>query len=374
MKRRIGKYILFSCMLAMTIVCLTSTTYAFVILNQSVDVEMFNLQIDMGDGLMISLDGNNYSNGITNVEFKEQVKTNTGVNDYENLNLAPVTIRQNGGKIQYDTNGHLVMEKDGLVPVANSDVFSTHEMKLAEIYDYVTIDFYFKIVGNYDKTKNYKLVLSNEDTFIKNSNSTNDGKTSVKLENELTTYELDSTGAVNTVKYGPTETNKSIEVNPVDAMRMAFYHNVSGVNKPTSTVDLPDGSTKEYEIVIIENTLGLGSAAVEGRGNSENENYDVKWDKRYNAMYTYYNNLNPFSVYTSAAADGEAFDTTTISGPANSGNNLAKFLYVTTEEEFASIKVSATFWLEGWDADYFMGIDNDYSKFDIRLRFDLKEV
>lgn len=390
MKRRIGKYILLSCMLAMTIACLTSTTYAFVILNQSVEVEIFNLEIDSGDGVLISLDGKNFANGIT----KQQLEAKLGTS-FDDIKLAPTTVKHSkagvdndtvNGKIKYDsTTNHLIMQKDSIVKypegheLHDSDVYGTHEfIDATENKDYVTFDLYFKIVGQYDVSKNYKIALSS-DSFLKNTYVDENGSSyrDVILENNLITY--DENG--HAVTYGPNEkTNEydrtKISVNPVDAMRMAFYQNVvKDPNRSTNTSRIDATGTDDNEIVIIENSVGLGSAAIEGRNASTDPN-NLKYDKTMNAMYTYYNNLYPFTKFTEAAQDGEAFNNNVTLAQ---DRDLARFVRTYADDTateangFAVLKITVTLWLEGWDADYFLNVENGLSKFAVRLKFELQE-
>ena len=336
-------------MAMLTAATLSTSTFAFVILNKDVEVDMFNMDVESDGGLLISLDGKNFKSGVTKEELKNQIAINTGVS-YDNLVCKPVTVKQTDGKISYDENNHLVMEKDALNEPVGNDVRQTHKLVDAGKSDYLTIDFYFKVVGNVDLTKNYKLSLSGESSLT-------GGK--VKTVTPKTTL------VSNDKSYGPDYDLKTLEVNPLDAMRMAFYHNTENGDEATR-MDLT--KTSANEIYLVENTLGLGSAAIEERSDEANlERYDIKHDKNKNAMYTYYNNLYPFHNFATAAKDGEAFDTDVLKE-----TDLARFINL--GDEYKTLKVSLTIWLEGWDADYFLEADNGLSTFNIFLKFLLKEV
>ena len=343
-------------MLAFTVISLVTTTYAFVILNRSVEVDPFNMEVESGGGLLISLDNKNFKSGITLAELKEQIKKNTE-KEYNELICAPVSISQLNGKILYDEYGHLKMEKDHVIdnPLDPDSLYKKHQMVEAEKCDYLTIDFYFQAVGNVDLTKNYKLTLS-ADSYL-----TGGVKKTVTPKNKLSTY-VKETGAI--INYGPTEENKNLEVNPLDSLRMALYHDVSGDNEASK---MDNNFTGANEIYIIENSLGLGSSAIEEKSNENDNNYDVKHDKNKNAMYTYYNSLFPFENFEVAASDGEAFNTTTLGEM-----DLARF--IKDDNGYKSIKITVTIWLEGWDADYFLESDNGLSTFNIFLKFDLNEA
>ena len=88
-----------------------------------------------------------------------------------------------------------------------------------------------------------------------------------------------------------------------------------------------------------------------------------------------YNNLYPFTKFTSAAQDGEAFNDNV---DLSVDRDLAKFVRTyddTTNEAngFKVLKVTVSIWLEGWDADYFLNVENGQSKFAVRLKFELQE-
>ena len=338
-------------MFIFTVMSLITTTYAFIILNKSVDVDPFNMDVKSGGGLLISLDGKKYSSGITLDELKEQIKKNTN-KEYNELICAPVSVKETAGKIDYDNDNHLIMEKDHVYGI---DLYKDHEMVIANACDYLTIDFYFEVIGNVDFTKNYKLTLSAESKLT-------GGKTkTVTPKNYLASYDK-ATG--NIVEYGPDKENKQVDVNPLDALRMAIYHNIDGDSKDTR-IDLTNNSSNE--IYIIENSLGLGSSAIEERSDESSEKYDSKHDKNKNAMYTYYNSLFPFEKFSKAAEDGEAFNTRTLGEL-----DLARF--IKDGNDYLPLKISVTIWLEGWDADYFLESDNGLSEFEIYLKFELNEV
>ena len=48
------------------------------------------------------------------------------------------------------------------------------------------------------------------------------------------------------------------------------------------------------------------------------------------------------------------------------------FVYDNTSHNYNIIKITIAIWLEGWDADFFRGIPQDASIFDINLGFKLE--
>lgn len=411
MKRRIRKPIIFATMLATTVVCLTSTTYAFILMNDSTEVEAFDVHVDSGDGLLISLDGVNFYNALSKEQLRDEIRSRLNNQDFNlsDINLAPVTVKhldkvsnQIAGiaynNVNDDVDGmpqshNLILQKDEVVLNNNAtfdSVFNSHhEYVTADSNkDYLTFDLYFKVDGNYslynenDSIDGYRLELSSK-SFVENvkykygetGNIVNNIPETV-LENDLTSFLRDVNGdpikvensdVVRKYTFGPNQKTDvydrtKIMVDAANAMRVAFTYEVNN----------------ETKIMIIEdeNELSLGSAAVENDldflNDEDKYRSDYRHDKEYNAMYTYYNNLwKP--AFTQAATYGEAFNADNYV-QTDVNRKIADFTRHQTNSEddnYNVIKMTVTIWLEGWDADYFLGIENGLSNFNIWLKFDL---
>lgn len=322
-------------MIVMTVSTFISTTYAFVIMNQVVDVDDFDFNIDVQNGVLISLDNENFTAGITLDMIKDEILKRTG-KKYNEITYEGVTIKQDqDGNIMYKDNS-LYMQKDHLTPDLNHQDYYLHEMVDADKDDYLTFDLYFKLVGDVSPDIKYKIKLSDITSV------TGKGAKDVSLLTDLT----DKDGVV----HGPLQNSKTISVDPVDSMRFAI----------TNVGD-------ELKTRIYEPSLGLSSSAIEGRTS------DI-YDKNKNAMYTYYNNLNPFEKFTKAADDGKAFDTIHIYEDVKySDEVIGEFEYDNDLNEFKVIKLNIAIWLEGWDADCFVGIPKDLMQFKIKFAFELVE-
>jgi hypothetical protein len=86
-------------------------------------------------------------------------------------------------------------------------------------------------------------------------------------------------------------------------------------------------------------------------------------------MYTYYNNTHPLSPFDKAASDSDQFDT--IHSEDMYTTELGSFEYDTESGDYNVVKLTVMIYLDGWDADYFMGINA--TDLDIRLGFEIKE-
>jgi hypothetical protein len=166
--------------------------------------------------------------------------------------------------------------------------------------------------------------------------------------------------------------NTSITVNPANAMRIAVLQHLD--------VEVPEVKEDEDPIVldgfdytsllVFEPTFGiqgdLGSSAIESsRGVAGKE----LTDPSLNAMYTYYNNTHPLSPFDKAASDSDQFDT--IHSEDMYTTELGSFEYDTESGDYNVVKLTVMIYLDGWDADYFMGINA--TDLDIRLGFEIKE-
>lgn len=324
--KRLSKLLLGSCMLVATIISCVSATYAFVIINKEVEVEEMDFNLKTDTGLLISLDGQNFYQDITLNQIKNQILENTGVN-YEDIKYSGVSLEHDSnGKVVYK-NGIPNMQKDNLVEATTieNDIRYNHTLVDAANSDYIALDFYFRIVNQGDVTTTHELKFNNPTAITGTS-------TTVEIMNSLTTKE------------GIKNSGDSITVNPVDSLRLGVVnYNVNS-------------------FIVYEPTIGLGSAAIDGK-------LDDNHNPLKNAMYTYYNNLHPFEPFTKAAADGEGFNTLS----TFTDNVLGEFVYDTNNAKYNDIKLTIIIWLEGWDADYFMGIPVSATKFSINLSFIMNE-
>ncbi len=321
--------------LAVVLACTVTTTYAWFARNREAWIDDFELEFDTSNGMLISIDGENFSSGITLDQVKAEIQKRTGKAYNEIVYEGVTPSLDNNGHLQYNEDGSIKMVKDHLTPV--DEYYSTHSMVAAEKYDYLTFDIYFRMYGDFSSNGEYKLKLK-EETALKGKGA---------KEVELYADVVDKDGVI----HGPNRESKTISVDPVNAMRLAFTKKVDGNNVTT----------------IYEPGLGLGSAAIEG-------STEAIHDKNKNAMYTYYNNLNQFEKFTSAATDGDSFKTTKIyENKKYSDDVLAVFEYDNEKKIFKDVKLTFTIWLEGWDADCFVGIPKDIMKFAMCMSFELVE-
>ncbi len=117
-------------------------------------------------------------------------------------------------------------------------------------------------------------------------------------------------------------------------------------------------TTTKPTINVYEPSIGLGSYAYDITDTTviaaglNDDNHDANK----NAAYTYYNSLNPLSPFTAYNGDYASYFEGTTTKTSFTNDVYGTFKYDATTKTYNTIKLSVMIWLEGWDADYLMGI------------------
>jgi hypothetical protein len=322
------KLILSMLMLALTIITATSTTYAWFAKNRNAWVDDFQLEIENAEGLLISVDGINFSSSISNEELiKAIVAKKQGVKISE-LNLD--TLREDFEAIHLSSVTTKDLESFKTIDQSNV-VNGYYQLMEAPKNTYLEFDLYFRIVSNIGQT-------------------TSDVQTLSIAHDSVISSEAKSVDLVNSLNAGGTVYNSgdAIAVNPANAIRLGIK-----VHESDSAI-------------IYEPNLGLGSYAIEGFTEGS-ENYDVKYDPTKNAMLTYFNKLNESKLAPLSFADNEIYR-----GAKNFLDDtvISEFKANDEKTKYNDIHITVSLWLEGYDADYFVGVD--VKKIKMYLNFEKK--
>ena len=350
----IRKVILGSIALSLTLICLISTTFAWFARNQNAWIQDFDIDLTGVEGLQLSLDGNSWSQDITSEELKKSIAES--VENFDKIEFGCVSVKHNtDGTIKFDQNKQVQFGYDNVVQDPTTKTFS-HETLDAEANKdkgYIKFDLYVRSVASYEEKRTYSLRMT--DVTDITSDPVN-----VKLANTLTTREIVGEGAERhyTDNYKEYHTGDNLLVDISNAVRFGMY-----------TVDQDnDGKFSRYnsfDVYEMTNDYDLGSSALEG-------STDNIHDKTKNAMYTYYNSYFGRYPFTEAAqANGDAFKTKTREQLLE--RELGRFNYVETKDSYNIIKLELYIWLEGWDADYFVGIPEN-TKISVDLEFGIEVV
>ena len=372
MRRGLVKLSLSILAVVFTLVSLVTSTFAFVIMNSTVAVSL-DFNIEGYEGLGVSLDGTSFTQDIRPTALKKKIAGS--VDDFNKMTFRGVTLQQeninNEYKIKYDANGNAlfyydtVTDKDdngNLNLDTNGNVIYRHVYKEAvKNVDYLEFELFFKALNTKDTQKKYNLFLVNP-TDEKIGTRITANPTNVPLMANLNIpaskdkrNEAPRTSGPNVgtpIVKGEYLAGDSIELDASNAMRLGV------ITTDNSNINI-------YET---PNDKDLGSSAIEGRS-------DALHNKDVNAMYTYYNNWNSLYSFTKAADDGDAFKTSNNYEKDADGNeySLGLMEYDQNTSDYRIISTKIYIWLEGWDADYFMGVPVSSRNININLVFELRE-
>ncbi len=367
------KIILSIMALIVTIICLTTTTYAWFNVYSSAEVEGFNLKVTGGQGFLVSIDDEHYDNDLTNEEIFNAILLSYGKEENPNnptyqLRNGDLYLNDSGKLITLDEKKELIkamrikprttLDGINLMDLNNFELFrnnSPYDLSTQDDGSYIRFDVYFKATNNdIDANQTYNIYLLDEESQLENGEIIKPTTISspimnVRLIDDLRTYEQD---------YGTSVGLTSIiDVAPSNAMRFSIYDESKNLNYA--------------DIYELTTTGNLGSYATDykidelhSKGTNDEDALLVKlYDSYYNAGYTYYNNLKHGTLDPLKYEDMP----NTIKDLTN--ESLPTVTTVKSGEE--GKKVTFTFWLEGWDADCFDGIANNIS---VYLSFKSKRV
>ena len=366
-RKRVQRLIATSAMAAFTALSLATTTYAFVTLNTEATISEFGFDIVDQEGLLLSVDGERFYQDLDADLIRGAILSNNTATDYDEIKLTGVTLGgrdsstdpyQEGKYLENYTNANNLADKkysfikDQVTWLDKYDVTQATEVASARLNptidnlfndndrvgvhsydaatngDYIFFDLWLRVINTSGNNPTYKLKFSNRTSITGTPEE-------VQLYNDLTTQD------------GTYSAPNKLEFNPADAMRL-------GLNV------LEDNNNK---LMVYEPNTGYGSYAIEG--STANETNPAK-----NAMYTYYNNLNPLTPFVKGVSDNGQL-TTLKNNTSNQINDseIAEFKY--TNGSYNVVKLSVMVWLEGWDADYVVGINNNNIM--VKLGFEIEE-
>ena len=344
----VRKLILGITALSLTLVCLVSTTFAWFAKNQNAWINDFNIDLTGVEGLQISLDGENWSQDILSSELKKElVKNRTDNRKFDDLKFGCTSIIQENGSIKKNANNQVLFGYDEIYKddTTNEYKHRTVDASANEDKGYIKFDLYVRSVASYEDKLSYDLVMT-DNTAIKSE------LTPVRLSNKLNSRVWDTDHYTN--DYKDYVSGETINVDISNAVRLGIYNiDEDAQGKLTQY--------KDFNIYEMTNEYDLGSAAIEG-------STEAIHNKDHNAMFTYYNNYFTKYPFAQAATAGEAFNTKDRDTLLNT--KFGRFEYSADKTEYNKVKLEVYIWLEGWDADYFVGIPENTS-INVTLEFGL---
>ena len=362
MKSRMIKLMLSIFSTSLAAISLTASTFAYVLINNKVVVPDFDFNIKGQEGLEISLDNLNWSKDIIADSIKNKIYEDNKdyyelnhIDSFDGIKFGCASIKQkldestNEYIIDKDSNNSIKFIRDKVVTSRNNQNITIYEHKEVETVantdqGFIKFDLYLKAKSTYSEKNNFKLKVSN-DTDVTSS------LVDVQISNSLKTKDMDDSSI-----YKVYNANDIVNVDISNAVRVGIYNAVEDEN----------GEFKYDKFNIYEksNEYDLGSVALESHKGFEDKN-----DPNTNAMYTYYNNYFVNYPFTKAASDGEAFKTKTKEELLNTEFGTFKYM----ENDYNVIKLEIYIWLEGWDADYFIGIPES-TTIRVDLGFEIEKI
>lgn len=342
------KFILSVSSLALTAICLSSTTYAWFAKNANAWTEDYEIKLHTDEGLQISVDGIHWYDSISKDELNKAISlyryntinkdnvieykevTANIVSQYSTTNLAPVSPDNDFNFFGFDSSKEYTPENDSLY----------HPENLTEagiLGNYVAFDLYFKAIpSSSDAKAKYNLVFANtllaENMGISYVSAT---PSNVELNNKLNIPTVLDKRDNPTVK-GQYDSKEVITINPADAMRIGVVGN--------------DGN----DTIIYEVNEGFGSYALNNIPDGAiDDEIAYKYNPSSNPMYTYFNNTHSRGNLWIPDYDLKYIKTEkNFEGLKNLGTFTRD-----NDGNYNNVQIRVYIWLDGYDADYLEGVD-----------------
>ena len=412
-------------------ITLGTSTYAWFSRNSNVWVEETNFQIESYDGLLISLDGVNFSQDVSADDLMKYV---TGKTDTEEAREAYKELRFNGNTIKSnqdgtisrdDTSNEIQFVHDAVNYEENkySNLIKIYNQSTNDLIARVTLDTKDNLISNvkaYDAnnnelvvddtnalTKEYIIKNDSEEVIARITNLEANGtiKETYSIKNATeesykgiltyhdegySHYEEESTPNLDYLKFDLTfristgETN--VDNRPDLKLKFSDQTFVKSTEEEVELTNSLSTKTQDYHTgdkvkVSLANAIRIGIDSKLAFNNFEITNEfdlgsvaiegsnDLDHDKNHNAMYTYYNSINTKYPFKEAAEDGDRF----ITNSSFEDVELGVFEFDTDTKKYKDLNVTVYIWLEGWDADFVYGASTDARNVSVRLDFKYEE-
>lgn len=324
----------------------TSTTYAWFKINSSANVSGFDFEVNSGEGFWVSIDGENYYQDLTATQIKQAI-----VLGYDNVSYSlkeeKLIHTETNAVVSNEEIDKILTEKILLLPRTSTDGMNLKDLygssSLATDGSFVEFSIYFDAHSKVaEEGQSYEIYLSGQEIILNDNTKLN--PTSITSDVTNVTLLAD----MNTMN-GYKSAGQTMQVYSANAMRMSTQD--TSLETPSATI---------YELT---NEYDLGSYATDYSGE------DIELQKLYsadsNAMFTYYNNLRSSSPLQKMEYEKMPQAIRTI-------DSVDDLPTVTTVKSGSTAKlVTFRFWLEGWDADCFDGLDKSIN---VKLSFTSKRV
>ncbi len=357
MKTKFKTRLIFSgLMLGMTALTLTTSTFAWFANNKNAWFDEIELQIGNTDSMLISVDGSAFRSSIPSDMVKRAIVAKKLGIDYNDSRLNDDTyLHSEWGKVSLEPittndldsfkgvdNQHIAKEDESGNELKEK-YYILHEIEEKTSYSYLEFDVWIKMEASQSASNTYDLKFVNDKYIKSEKNSGNEVKASYITGTDTEVLLYNNLNA-NGTNY---KSGESITVNSQNAMRVG----VKRINEETNKVE------KRY---IFEPYQGLGSYALEEYKNTTDSDY-YKYDPNKNAMFTYFNNINEAKLKPLSNTEFDYTKNVYRNG-LKDDISLGVIAPNQSSTDYIPVKLTISVWLEGFDADYIIGVKNNSLK------------
>lgn len=356
------KLILSVLSLVAVVICFASTTYAWFDVNSEANVTGFDFTAISGEGFLVSVDGVNYSNDLTTKQMQMAMIQGYNPERYviENNTLKEIT-GDTKVELSSDKMNEILTNTILLSPVTSKNGLDFANLTGSKVQKtsgkYIEFDIYFKATSNVVEDQlGYDIYLCGEDltqmdgTVVKKTRIQSKAVNTILLLDDMVVYDGTSNGKL----LGPEKEQNYIDVYTSNALRFSIQD--TSLEEPQATI---------YELT---NEYDLGSYATNYNKetdasdltDAQKEELNKLYNSNYNAMFTYYNNLRPYSQLTAMNYENKPKTVRTLDD---------ELVLTHVQSGGPTKKLTFRFWLEGWDADCFDGLSESIN---VRLLFNSK--
>ncbi len=317
--------------LLLLVVTFTTTTYAWFKINSSATVEGFDFEVNTGEGFWVSIDGENYYRDLSTSQIKKAIVKGFDSEKYD-IKEDKLILKDTNEEISNDKIDQIINKNILLLPRTSKDGINFSDLygstAMTNEGSYVEFGIYFDTrYKTAEENQGYNIYLAGQEIILNDNTKV----LPTSINSEVSSVSL--LAGMNTIN-GNKQAGETIQVYSANAMRMSVQD--TSLETPKATI---------YELT---NEYDLGSYATDYSG--EDEALNKLYNADQNAMFTYYNNLRSSSKLKKLSFEEKPQTIRSLDT-----EDLPK---ITSVDAGSNAKlVTFRFWLEGWDADCFDGLD-----------------
>lgn len=389
---KIVKKLLFS-IIALVCVVLTFSvsTYAWFMVNSVAEVHDFEFDVTGGLGFMISIDGEHFSNDLTSEQMKMAIVKGHDPLKYSfSTDGSYLVHTHDKTRVSAEEINKAFKETLLLSPVTSKDGVKFYNLTGSEVSrssgKFIEFDMWFKTVSQSEGDNvSYDIYLCGEELTQRDGTVIKPTKISsvrddIKLADSMMYFDKATNKLVNK------NAQEKIEVYTSNALRLSAEDTTPAPEIDSETGIAPEVPEKLPPLIYeITNDKDLGSYATDYNketniaDSSNITEEDRLYNANINAMFTYYNNLRPYSQldkylmkYENKPKTVRNLTEVNAEGKVVRSKENRTILNLDAKSMLTrKKKITFRIWLEGWDADCFDGLAKSIS---VKLVFNSEKM